>query len=87
VDEAEMSAVQAIVRSGMFAQPWPMPRIGERVTIESGPLAGLEGVLVGVKNQLRFVVSVTMLQRAVAAEVDGGWVRKVERPPQTHRAA
>jgi transcription antitermination factor NusG len=87
VDEAEMSAVRAIVRSGMSAQPWPMPRVGERVTIDSGPLAGLEGVLVGVKNQLRFVVSVTMLQRAVAAEVEAGWVRKVERPPQMHRAA
>jgi transcription antitermination factor NusG len=87
VDEAEMSAVQAIVQSGMSAQPWPMPRIGEWVAIDRGPLAGLEGVLAGVKSHLRLVVAVTMLQRAVAVEVDGGWVRKVERPPQMHRAA
>ena len=87
VDESEISAVQAIVRSGMSADPWPMPRIGEWVAIERGPLTGLEGVLVGVKRQLRLVVSVTMLQRAVAVEVDGGWVRRLQRPPQTHLAA
>jgi transcription antitermination factor NusG len=87
VDETEMSAVQAIVQSGMSAQPWPMPRIGEWVAIDRGPLAGLEGVLAGVKSHLRLVVAVTMLQRAVAVEVEGGWVRKVERAPQMHRAA
>lgn len=87
VDESEMGAVRAIVQSGMSAHPWPIPQIGERVAIDRGPLAGLEGVLVGVKSQLRLVVSVTMLQRAIAVEVDGGWVRRLQRPPQTHLAA
>jgi transcription antitermination factor NusG len=87
VDESELSAVRAIVQSGMSALPWPMPQIGERVAIDHGPLAGLEGALIGVKSQLRLVVSVTMLQRAVAVEVDGGWVRRLQRPPQAHLAA
>ncbi len=87
MDESEISAVQAIVRSGMSAHPWPMPQIGEWVAIDRGPLAGLEGALIGMKSQLRFVVSVTMLQRAVAVEVDGEWVRKVQRPAQMHHAA
>jgi transcription antitermination factor NusG len=82
VDDSEIDAVQAIVRSGMSAHPWPMPRLGEWVAIDRGPLAGLEGVLINVKNCLRFVVSVTMLQRAVAVEVEGGWIRTAQRPPR-----
>jgi transcription antitermination factor NusG len=87
VDDSEINAVQVLVRSGMCAQPWPIPQVGEWVAIDRGPLAGLEGSLVHVKNDLRFVISVTMLQRAVAVEVDGGWVRKIQRPQQMHHAA
>jgi transcription antitermination factor NusG len=87
VEESEISAVQAIVQSGMSAHPWPMPQVGEWVAIDKGPLAGLEGALIGVKSQLRFVVSVTMLQRAVAVEVDGGWIRRVQRPQHVPHAA
>jgi transcription antitermination factor NusG len=87
VDESEMNAIQAIVRSGLSAHPWPMLQVGERVAIVKGPLAGLEGALISVKSQLRFVVSVSMLQRAVAVEVDGGSIRSLQRPPQIQHAA
>ena len=44
-------------------------KIGQRVLVERGPLAGLEGVLLQMRSQCRIVVSVTMLQRSVAAEI------------------
>lgn len=75
VSEEEVAAVQAVVASGLPASPWPFVEVGERVVIERGPLAGVEGILENVKNSYRFVVSVNLLQRAVATEVDSDWIR------------
>jgi transcription antitermination factor NusG len=81
ISEQEIHVVQAVMRSDLLAQPWPFLREGERVEIFRGSLAGTEGLLVRFKNQLRVVVSVTLLQRSVAVEVDGDWVRPIKRGP------
>jgi len=75
VDEKEIEAIRTILKSGCPAVPWPMPNEGERVRIESGPLCGLEGVLVGKKKDSRLVVSVTLLQRSISVEIDADCVR------------
>lgn len=80
VDEQEFQAIRLMVDSGLTVRPWPMPRIGEWVRIEHGPLAGVEGVLIGFKKQTRLVVSVTLMNRSVAAEIESGWARPVARP-------
>jgi len=77
VEEAEIVALQAVVRSGLRAEPWPFLRIGQAVRIELGPLAGLEGILAEIRNRHRLVVSVTLLQRAVAVEIDRAWIRPI----------
>jgi transcription antitermination factor NusG len=69
--DEEIAAVRTMTESRVRAEPWPHPQIGSRVQIERGPLAGLVGVLVSVKSSLRFVVSVNLIQRSIAAEVDG----------------
>ena len=51
-------------------EPHPYLQAGRRVRLRSGPLAGLEGTLLRRKEGLRLVVSVEMLMRAVAVEVD-----------------
>jgi len=75
IPEEEIEAVQAVLRSGLAVGPWPYLREGERVRIVKGALDGLEGVLVKKKSQWRIVVSINLLQRSVAAEVDRDWVR------------
>jgi len=70
VDEAEIIALQQVVRSGLLARPWPYLRIGRRIAVEEGPLAGLEGLLLGEKGQSRLIVSVHLLQRSVSVEID-----------------
>jgi len=70
VDEAEIAAIQAIVRSGRPVMPWPFLQVGQRVRVHNGPLRGVEGLLLHLKNQCRVVVSVTLLQRSVAVEID-----------------
>jgi transcription antitermination factor NusG len=77
IDEREIESVRAMVSSGFIVGPWPFLREGEFVAVESGPLQGVEGVIVSVKNQYRLVVSISLLQRSVAVEIDRAWVRPV----------
>jgi transcription antitermination factor NusG len=74
VDEGEVQAIQRMVASGIPNQPWPFLAAGDRVRIESGPLTGLEGILVDFKGNHRLVLSVTLLQRSVAVEIDSAFV-------------
>ncbi len=80
VSAEEIAAVQAIVRSGLPAQPWPCLAVGSTVFIERGPLAGIEGIALNVDKAYRLVVSVPLLQRAVAVEIERDWVRPVSPP-------
>ncbi len=81
IPEAEICAVQKIVQSSLAVQPWPFLQVGQRVLIERGALAGTEGILLEVKNQFRIVVSISLLQRAIAAEIDAETVRELRPTP------
>lgn len=77
VNESEITAIQHIMDSCAHAEPHPYLTAGEMVEIESGPLQGLTGIIVRVKNSDRLVVSVSLLMRSVAVEVDQVAVRPV----------
>jgi transcription antitermination factor NusG len=77
VDIEEIEAIRAILRSGLAAQPWPLLRVGSKVYIERGPLAGLEGIVINTDKVYRLIVSVSMLQRSVAVEIDREWARPI----------
>jgi len=79
VDEAELETVRQAVLSGLPNQPWPYLEVGERVRVNYGSLSGLEGILVHFKGSHRVVMSVTLLQRSVAMEVDLAWVTPVRK--------
>jgi transcriptional antiterminator NusG len=78
VDPSEISAIESMVSSGMPLAPWPYLELGQRVRIEHHALAGVEGILIGFKGGHRIVVSVSILRRSVALEVDEARVRPVE---------
>ena len=77
VDLDEIEAVRAILRSGLAAQPWPSLAVGSKVYIERGPLAGLEGIITNTDKVYRLIVSVSLLQRSVAVEIDREWARPI----------
>jgi transcription antitermination factor NusG len=77
VDEQELSAIRLAVDSHLPAQPWPYLTTGLQARIECGPLAGLEGIVTLLKGHERLVLSVHMLQRSVAIEIDRSWIRPV----------
>lgn len=77
VDESEISAIQAIVTSGFRPEPWPFLEVGQRVRIDADPLRGLEGILLSFKGGSRIVLSVSLLKRSVALEIDRSCVAAV----------
>jgi transcription antitermination factor NusG len=74
VDENEISSLQSIIVSNLQVERRSYLNIGTRVRIELGPLAGTEGILTGKKGKRKLVVSVSLLQRSVAVEIDEDWV-------------
>lgn len=64
-----------ILRSGLsqrlHAQPHPYLTAGRRVRVSSGPFQGLEGIIVRRNNRNRLVISLELIQRSVAVEVNG----------------
>ena len=51
-------------------EPHPYLRAGRRVRVRSGPLQGLEGIIVRRRESYRIVFSIEVIQRSVAVEVD-----------------
>jgi len=77
VDEKELHAIRRFVDSGLPITPWPYLREGEVVVVQRGVLAGLEGIVLRATNSLRLVVSLNLLQRSVAVELDRESVKPV----------
>jgi transcription antitermination factor NusG len=75
VDDAELTAIQIAVRNGLRSSPWPFLQVGQRVRIEQGPLCGIEGILVAIRGRERLVLSVSLLQRSIAVQIEADWVR------------
>jgi len=70
VPEAEIEAVRKICATGARVQPHPFLKDGNPVRIRTGALAGIEGLLVRIKNQSRVVISVQLLQKSVSVEAE-----------------
>jgi transcription antitermination factor NusG len=84
VEERELQSIRQALGSGLPNQPWPYLQVGERVRVNYGSLNNLEGILIHFKGSHRVVLSVTLLQRSVAMEIDLAWVTPVG---ETRRAA
>lgn len=87
IDDEEIAALQRVVASRRGVTPWPFLHIGERVRVDAGTLAGLEGMLVDVRGGQRVVVSIRLLQRAVAVELHADAVSPVNPLGGVHWAA
>lgn len=75
--DKEIEALRACVAAQIDAKPHPYFTVGRRVRIKSGPLAELEGVLVRRKNTLRVVLSLDLIARSAAVEVDAADIERV----------
>jgi transcription antitermination factor NusG len=85
VADQEIERLRIAVTSEAPKQPWPYLAAGERVRVIYGSLKGLEGILIYFKGSHRVVLSVSLLQRSVAVEIDQAWIVAAE-PAKIHAA-
>jgi transcription antitermination factor NusG len=75
--DKEMEALRVCVTARFDAEPHAYLTVGRRVRIKSGPLAELEGVLIRKKNTFRVVVSLDLIARSAAVEVDAADLERI----------
>lgn len=68
--EQEINALRKGLQHQLCAEPCPYLKVGKRVRVVRGPMAGAQGILSRKKDRYRFVISVDVLMRSVAVEVD-----------------
>jgi transcription antitermination factor NusG len=66
----EMELMRSGLSKSTGAEPHPFLTVGRRVRITAGPFTGLEGVLKRKKSSVRVVVSLELIQRSVAVDID-----------------
>jgi len=71
VPAEQIETLQRILGAGRLVQRHRYLRAGQRVRVISGTLAGVEGVLVRVKNGERLVIAVEPIRQAVCIELAG----------------
>jgi len=77
LDPSEVAAIQATMRSRLPRKPWEHPHQGDRVRLIAGPLKGIQGVVCAVQGEDWLILSVTLLQRAIAVRVKSRWVESL----------
>lgn len=81
IAESEIEAIRLAVEARLAVEPYEDLITGQEVTMQDGPLIGLRGKLVSVRKDLRLVLSVELLHRSVAVEIERDWVDGVAAPP------
>ena len=71
IPDKQIEDIQTILNHKVPVATHPFLSINQRVRIRGGSLDGVEGVLVGMNADLSLVVSVDLIQRAVAIRVSG----------------
>lgn len=74
--------IDAIRKFSSFPHVSPVPylKVGQKVRINSGPLSGITGILAQIKNRHRVVVSVDLIMKSIAVDVDVADVHAVSEP-------
>ncbi len=80
VEDSEIEAILRVVSSGFHVEPWPYLEVGQQVQIQNGALRGLVGILTNFRGSNRIVVSVSLLCRSVALEIDRSGVCPIQSP-------
>jgi transcription antitermination factor NusG len=75
--EAEIEGLRERLSRGGCAEPHPYLTVGRRVRVCTGPMQGLEGIIVRRKDRCRVIFSLELIMRSVAVEVDESEVEPI----------
>jgi transcription antitermination factor NusG len=70
LQEEDVRSIRNCLSHGYQAEPHPYLQAGRRARVKSGPLQGLEGIILRRKNRTRFILSFDLIRRSVAVEID-----------------
>lgn len=73
IPEAEIEALERIAASQLPVARCGYTRVGEAVKLIDGPLKGVQGIVLRQSKTTHFIVSIDLLQRSVAVEIEGSW--------------
>jgi transcription antitermination factor NusG len=76
--QTEIETIRDAMSKGVQAHPHRYLKVGSRVRIKAGSLEGLQGILLRRKGQLRVVVSVDLIMRSIAIDIDASEVEPVK---------
>jgi transcription antitermination factor NusG len=82
VPDEQIAAVRTMAEHRLLYDPHPYLVEGMRVRITRGVLMGAEGTLIEKRQRHRLVISMELIQQAVAVDVDSADVEPLERRPQ-----
>jgi transcription antitermination factor NusG len=71
IPDEQIEAIRTLVDGQLPVCSHPFLRIGQRVRIRTGSLAGVEGILVSRKGDQTLVVSIDVIQRSLAIPIKG----------------
>lgn len=80
VPEAEVQQIRDALHSSLRMEPHPYLRTGSRARVTRGPLEGTEGYIVRHKSTFRVVISLHLLLRSVAVELDAADLQPLPGP-------
>jgi len=80
IPEVEIQQIREAIQKNVRVEPYPFLKCGDWVRVKAGPLEGLEGFLVRRKTGARLVLSVELLGRSAAVEVDASVIERGLRP-------
>ena len=71
IAEREVDSIRKVLEADLTPRPYPYMRVGQRVRIRGGPLAGVEGILLQtIPERGLLVLSIELFRRSIAVEVD-----------------
>ena len=80
IPDGEIESIRQLLLSGKQCYPYPFVQEGAWIRVRRGPLTGVEGRLVQIKSQTRLILSINLLSRSVATEVDARDVEPARDP-------
>jgi len=87
IPQQEIDGICQVVERAIKIEPHPFIKCGDRVRVKAGPLERIEGILVRKKNFNRLVLTVELLGKSAAVEVDVSLVERINTWDKTYSSA
>lgn len=69
IPEQEIESIRRLVMLGLDLQPCSYTSIGDRLQINNGPLAGIEGVVIEIRNRRQLILSIDLVRASVIVDI------------------